>query len=250
MNSNASRKVAKAAASGRSSKVRKQIPLGYYSSIAAIVLAGVFVVGYSRYEKTQTVSSNGVLPAIGTKWKVAFGVDVCGTYEPNLPASPSSSAGGLYSGGNGLIEVAPISSSATGSNANLANFLKGEKGLKITSSSITLPNGKTVSFKDACGGRGAVLSYASWPSLLATTPTIYRSASQIKFQNDELVAVAVLPKGRTPSKPPSEVALVSGSSSSTSSSVVTSTTAVSGSKASTPSTRPSSTSATSSTVAG
>ncbi len=215
MNSNASRKVARAAASGRSSKVRKQIPIGYYSSIGAIVLVGVSVIGYSRYEKTQPTAAKSVLPTIGTKWKVAFGLDLCGVYEPNLPASSPSTAGGLYSSGTGLINVAPVSAAATGSNANLANFLKGESSIKITSTSVTLPGKGAVNLKTACGGKGATVAYDVWPSLLVTTPTIYHSASLVKFQNDELVSVAILAKGQASAKPPSEVALVSSTASTT-----------------------------------
>ncbi len=246
MNSNASRKVARAAASGRSSKVRKQIPIGYYSSLGAIVIAGVFVIGYSRYEKTQpTASSSSIPPSIGTKWRVAFGVDVCGKYVPNLPASAPSTAGGLYSSGDGLIQVAPVSSKATGNNANLANFLKGESSIKITSTSIDVQGKGSVKLSTACGGKGAVITYAVWPSLLVTTPKIYHSASSVKFQNDELVAISVLSQGQKPTKPPSEVALVS--SPTTSSSVPVATPS---SKSSTNTSPGSSSSASSSSVPG
>ena len=214
MNSNASRKVARAAASGRSSKVRKQIPIGYYSSLGAIVLGGIFIIGYSRYEKIQPTASTSALPAIGTKWKVAFGLDVCGKYEPSLPAAARTTAGGLYSSGNGLIEVAPVSAAATGSKANLAKFLSGESSIKITLTSVTFPGKGTVSLKTACGGKGASVTYDVWPSLLVTTPTIYHSPSLVKFQNDELIAISILAKGQSPTKPPSEVALVSSASTS------------------------------------
>ncbi|MGC8465340.1 MAG: hypothetical protein ACP5O0_05345 [Acidimicrobiales bacterium] len=255
MSSNASRRVARAAASGRNSKARREIPVGFYSTIALLVIVGSLVVGYSRYEKQHPPAPTGPQPRIGQSWTVALGFDYCGTYLPNLTAQATGANHGLAALANGLVSVAPKTAAVAGTNATLANFLAGYKGLTVGPSSFRypVPSAKTYSTAAGCGGKKSQLGIYVWPSLLAKTPTRVASAAKLHFSNSEIISVAILAKGQLPKEPASAVGLGGSTTTtapSTSASVVTpSTTAAPASTTKTSTTKSGSASKTSSTTA-
>ncbi len=204
----ASKKVAKAAAAGRTKKVRGEVPIGFYSLLTVVVIAGVAVVWYSRYESQNPKVTPTVQPAVGTTWNAAIGFDVCGKSLPNLPAQSVTSKLGLYTTGNGVITIAPKTAAQAGNAATLGAFVAGYKGLSITATGFSYPGKGSYGSTTTCGGKPAVYGVYSWSSLLATSPTKIVDPTNHKFSNDELLTIAVLPKGTKPTKPASEVALI------------------------------------------
>ncbi len=204
----ASKKVAKAAAAGRTKKIRGEVPLGFYSLLTLVVIAGVAVVWYSRYESQNPKVIPTIQPAVGTTWNAAIGFDVCGKALPNLPAQSATSKLAIYTTGNGVITIAPKTKAQAGNAATLGAFVSGYKGLAISASGFSYPGKGSYSSATTCGGKPAVYGVYSWSSLLATTPTKILDPATHKFSNDELLTVAVLPKGTKPTKPASQVALI------------------------------------------
>ena len=218
------RRVARAQASGRGAKVRRQVPLGFYSALTVIVVAGVAVIGYSKYEidHPTSVATAADQPVIGTTWHTAIGFDACGKYQPVL-AKTTDTKSGITSLGNGVLAIAPKSKSEEGANATLALLPKGIKGLAISKDGFTLPGAKTVSATAGCGGKPATFGIYVWSSLLATKPTVYKSLAQVRLENDQVITLGVVPKGTTPPQPPTAANLATvGSSVSTSKSTSTS----------------------------
>jgi len=210
------KRVARAQASGRGRRVRREVPIGYYSALALIVVLGVVTVGYSKYEldHPSLASSSAHQPTIGTTWHVAIGFDACGHYEPVL-AKTSRKATGVVSLGNGVLTVAPKTKAETGAGANLSLLPRAVPGLELLRDGFRLPGKAAVVASAGCHGKPATFGIFVWPSLLAAKPTLSKVPSSVRFANDEVITVAVLPKGTTPPQPPTAANLASVGAAST-----------------------------------
>ena len=141
------RSVARAAASGGSKSYRARPPILWYLSLAAIVIAGVGLIVYSRNER---ISAATIGPTATDDWQVAYSIDICGTIEPNLPANSNLSEVGIRTFGNGLINIDPgaVSTGASsyeGSNATLGKFASSYPNFALTDSTISIPSTATTS---------------------------------------------------------------------------------------------------------
>ncbi len=210
------RRVARAQASGRGAKVRRQIPVGFYSALTVIVVAGVAVIGYSKYELDHPASTATAAeqPVIGTKWHTAIGFDSCGKYLPVL-AKTTNASSGVTSLGNGVLTVAPKAKNQEGANATLALVPRGVQGLKILHDGFQLPGGRPVTATAGCAGKPARFGIYVWSSLLATKPTVYSNPADVRLQNDQVITVAVVAKGTTPPQPPTAANLATVGTTST-----------------------------------
>jgi hypothetical protein len=204
--------VQRAATTGGGRTYRGQMPVNWYATLILIVVAGLFLVGLSRYQLShKTVSSTGP-PTTQQTWYAGLGINVCGTFEPNLPASTNKATTGLVADGNGVITVAPKSSSESGSNATLGKFVSHYKGLELTNSTLKYPGKPAYTNGDVCpkgtpdaGKPGVVIVY-SWPSFTAKhgseTPG---DPQKLLFQNGQLITMAFVPANVAIPKPPSSV---------------------------------------------
>ncbi len=68
--------VARAGATGGGRSYRARVPYRWYSGLALIVVLGVFLVAYSRYERLHPVAA--VQPTTSTHWAAGVVFDVCG----------------------------------------------------------------------------------------------------------------------------------------------------------------------------
>src|SRR3974390_533246 len=103
--------VARAAATGGSRTYRGQRPMKWYLSPVLIVLLGVALVAYSRYERQHPSTTP---PAIGTVWFAAIAWDVCGTVQPDLPDPNLARTPGISTPGLGVIAIAPATAQDAG----------------------------------------------------------------------------------------------------------------------------------------
>ena len=162
--------VERAATTGGGRTYRGQMPVNWYASLAVICIVGLLLIGFSRYQRTHQTSSSAGPPTTSQMWYAGLGIDICGTMQPDLPASTNTAKTGLTANGNGVITIAPKNSSESGSNATLGKFVSGYKGLELTSSTLQYPGKPAWNNGDVCpkgtpdAGKPGVVIVDSWPS--------------------------------------------------------------------------------------
>lgn len=206
--------VARAAATGGGRTYRGRRPMRWYTSLVLIVLVGVALIVYSRYERQHPAASTQ--PAIGTNWFVALAVDICGNIQPNLPSNPNeaTSAPGLHTAGDGVIQVSPAKASDAGNNATLGRFVQEYPGLALSPTSVKVPGASTYRNGQSCpsgtpdAGRKATLQVKVWPSFAppgSTHPFVPSDPTTLKLEDGQLVTIAFVPAGAPVPKPPQGV---------------------------------------------
>jgi hypothetical protein len=232
------RTVARAAASGGSKSYRARRPMAWYFLIFVIVIAGCVLIVYSRNEALHPVTTIG--PTTGDHWNAALAVDICGTIEPNLPASTNFGSTGLRTYGDGLINAAPgsVTSGASdyeGKKATLGLFADKYSGFKLTSTELHYPGKGQRTWKngDTCAGpekgKGTLVA-AVWASPTTTTGKTVANPTKIHITNGEMITLAFIPRGDGIPPPPTttrstlEQALTGKSGSSTTTTSTTTTT--------------------------
>ncbi len=204
--------VQRAATTGGGRTYRGQMPVNWYASLALIVIVGLGLVGLSRYQLSHRSTTSSGPPTTQQTWYAGLAVDICGTIEPNLPASTNKSKTGLVANGNGVLTIAPKNSSESGSNATLGKFVSTYKGLELTNSTLQYPGKPAYTNGNVCpkgspdaGKPGIVIVY-SWPNFTskqgAETPG---DPQKLLFQNGQLITMAFVPANSTVPKPPSTV---------------------------------------------
>ena len=63
--------VARAASTGGGRTYRGQAPINWYASLVVIVIVGLLLVGFSRYQRTHPTSSSAGAPTTSDTWHVA-----------------------------------------------------------------------------------------------------------------------------------------------------------------------------------
>lgn len=218
--------VARAAATGGGRTYRGKRPVRWYTSLVLIVVIGVALIVYSRYERQHP--SAGTQPAIGTTWYASLAFDICGVVEPNLPANPNEATAspGLHTTGDGVIQISPAKAVDAGNNATLGRFVRTYPGLGLSPTSVRLPgktthqNGQTCPAGTPDAGRKAELRAKVWPSFTSSSPFLPSDPTTLKLASGQLITVAFLPAGSSIPKPPPSVVQtmltdISGSSSTT-----------------------------------
>jgi hypothetical protein len=185
------------------------MPVNWYASLALIVVVGLLLVGYSRYERSHPASSSSGSPTTSQTWYAALGIDVCGTVEPNLPASTDTSKTGLTASGDGVLVVHPKNSSESGGNATLGKFVAEYKGLTLTDTTLRYPGKRLMSNGELCpkgtpdAGKPGYVIVDTWPSFSATKSSeVSGDPRTLKFANGQMITVAFLPATATLPKPP------------------------------------------------
>jgi len=204
--------VQRAATTGGGRTYRGQMPVNWYASLIVICVVGLLLVGLSRYQLTHRSASPAGPPTTTQTWYTGLGINVCGSFEPNLPASTNQSKTGLVADGNGVVTVSPKNSSESGSNATLGKFVSKYNGLELTNSTLRYPGKSTYTNGDVCpkgtpdsGKPGVVIVY-SWPNFTAKhgaeTPG---DPQNLLFENGQLITMAFVPASAAIPKPPSTV---------------------------------------------
>src|ERR1700730_8064235 len=121
--SSSGKSVARAAATGGGATYRGQMPVNWYAALVVIVLVGLASIAFAKYHYNQTAAA--VEPAVGTTWHAALAIDICGTMQPALAASSTSSSTGLTTTGEGVLLIAPKTSETAGTNATVGKFASG-----------------------------------------------------------------------------------------------------------------------------
>jgi len=255
MASNATGKwVARAASTGGGKTYRGQMPINWYASLIIICVVGLFLIGYSRYQLTHKSTTATGPPTTTETWHAALGIDVCGTIEPNLPASTKTSKTGLTADGSGLVVVSPKNSSESGANATLGKFVSGYKGLTLTSSTLGYPGKKLMSNGATCpkgtpdAGKQGYVAVVEWTNYVSKKSTaVSGNPGSLKFGNGQMITMAFLPATASDPKPPAATitnlitAVQSGATTPTTAPTATQTVTPTTAPATTPNTAPATT---------
>ena len=204
--------VQRAATTGGGRTYRGQMPVNFYAALAVIIIVGLALVGLSRYQLSHKSTNASGPPTTQQTWYAGLAVDVCGTTQPNLPASTNGSKTGLTANGNGVVTIHPKNSSETGANATLGRFVANYKGLQLTNSLLQYPGKQVYNNGDVCpkgtpdaGKPGVVIVY-SWPNFTSKKGSQPAGDPQkLLFQNGQLITMAFVPAGTSVPKPPASV---------------------------------------------
>ncbi len=202
--------VARAGATGGGRSYRARVPYRWYSGLALIVVLGVFLVAYSRYERLHPVAA--VQPTTSTHWAAGLAFDVCGKDNQVLSASSTldQTTLGLYSTGDGVIQIQPKSSADAGTNATVGRFTSQFSGLTLTATSVGLPKQHVYSDGSKClagtpdaGKAGELIAKIVPPAQsnqASTTQT--GDLRTVRFTtNGEIVIIAFVPNGTSVPEP-------------------------------------------------
>ncbi|HUY66742.1 MAG TPA: hypothetical protein VMV06_07985 [Acidimicrobiales bacterium] len=211
MASNATGKwVERAATTGGGRTYRGQMPVNWYASLAVICIVGFLLIGFSRYQRTHQTASSAGRPTTSQQWHAALGIDICGTMQPDLPASTNAAQTGFLANGNGVLTIAPKNSSESGSNATLGRFVSGYKGLGLTSSTLQYPGKPALTNGDVCAkgtpdaGKPGVVIVDSWPNFTSKGRGTETSGppENLRFADGQLITMAFVPATSSVPKPP------------------------------------------------
>ncbi len=159
--------------------------------VGVIIVLGTAAVVASRSNKD--VKGSG--PQLGDHWHAAVGVNICGTWQPNVPEYHN--AVGVHSHGDGLMHMHPTSTAGTGSRANLGLYL-GDAGpdYDIGAKFVEFL-GKRYEDGDRCpDGKKASLRWSVNGKVRTGDP------SKFVPNEGDVVAIAFLPEGREIGTPP------------------------------------------------
>lgn len=214
--SNAGKWVSRVGAAGGGKSYKKSRPSNYYGALVVIVVLGLVLVVFSRYEyqhPTKAAKTPQAAPAIGSVLYASLAVDDCGTLLPYLTKDPTYK-GSYQIGPDDVLVLSPVAADNAGKNATLANFTTEYPGLKLTTTKIAVPKSgglanpaTTFHTGDTCGaktkyaGKKGVVEYAYWTTLGQTTPTITKDPAKIHFSKDLRVTIAFVPAGVAPLPP-------------------------------------------------
>jgi hypothetical protein len=203
--------VERAGATGGGRTYRGQAPVRWYFSLVLIVLLGVALVAYSRYEDYHPASASQ--PKVGQSWYTALGFDVCGKLQPDLSPNPSTGKGAtpqIRTQGDGIIRTQPLTAAYAGSNATFGRFLQGYPGLTVNTSRVKLPGQRAYSNGDKCpsgtpdAGKSGVVEVQVWSSFFgsgSTHPSRADDPAALKLGNGQIITVAFVPPGAAIPKP-------------------------------------------------
>jgi hypothetical protein len=172
--------------------------------IVALIAVGVGLVVVSRNENQAEANerpriASGDQP--GDHWHAAIGVNVCGQWLSNAPefhnrAGTGNVQAGIHSHGDGLIHIHPFTSNEAGENATLGTFFE-FGGWSLSEGSFEAWEGDEHSSGDECGNKEATVRWSVNGKEKTGNPADYRP------QDQDVIAVALLPEGKKIGRPPS-----------------------------------------------
>jgi hypothetical protein len=195
-----SKKVARAASTGGGRTSRGRTPWVWYSVMGLVVVLGVLGVWTSRSDLSQAAADP---PAIGRDhWHAAYGINLCGSWHAGLTDTQGDRMG-IHSHGDGLIHIHPTSANSSGKKARLGVFMT-EEGVKLTATSIDMPDSKKLSNGDKCGTKKGELKVGVWETPDDDTVEIIKGdPNDIRLKQAQVIAIAFLPEGAKLTKPES-----------------------------------------------
>src|SRR5579885_443654 len=201
------KKVARAARTGGGRTRRGTSSLLWPSLMAMVVILGTAGIVYSRDQRqpdnsAPRAAANGVA---GDHWHAALGIDICGTFEPNIPDSGTDPLG-IHTHGDGVVHIHPFSATSSGKRATLKIFFS-TVGADISASKIKIPNDdKTYKNGQPCQSGGtATVQTKVWDSRDPSDQgrIVPGDPAKIHPTDGMLITIAFVPPGTDIPRPPS-----------------------------------------------
>jgi hypothetical protein len=210
------KKIKKVQQAGVSRAPGQRRNLGYPAMIGVIIIVGIGLTFLARQEREASASEAPVVNR--DHWHAAFGIDVCGDWEPALTDDGPDTMG-IHTHADGLIHIHPFVGAASGDRAVFQLFAN-QVGLELGENSFTLPDGRSFTDGDDCEGDdgettpGRVALYV-WPpqATEATDPEIVTDGiGETRFRRDgQIFVLAFVPEDAEVGFPPSLAELASPS---------------------------------------
>jgi hypothetical protein len=209
--------VSRVGAAGGGKTYGKSRAGNYYGALAVIVVLGLVLTVYSRFEYQNPVkkTSDAIAPKIGSTLYAALSVQSCGQDLPYLTGDPTYKGGFTVQSDN-VIKLTPASAADAGNNATLKQFTTEFAGLTATPTELAVPtatgvadpkttykNGQNCASTSKYAGKPGKVVYAYWTTLAQKTPTLTTNPAKIKFVKNLRVTMAFEPTGVTPTAPSS-----------------------------------------------
>ncbi len=189
------KKVARAARAGGRSSAGRQRNLLFPGVIGAIVLFGSALVWYAVDDRK---GDTDVPPVIGDHWHAAFGIYVCGEWQPDIPEFENTT--GVHTHGDGVIHIHPFSQSGAGENATLGTFLE-DTDVDLSDDELTIGEETWKEGEDRCDGQDAELVVAQWEDVSdegAEPALLAGGLEDVRFRSDaEGYTIAFVPEGES-----------------------------------------------------
>ena len=104
------RKVTRVSRTGGGRTKRGQTSWLFPTLITVTVIAGTFLIAFSRSERQPDTTH----PRVGSDhWHAALGVDICGTFTSNIPDNGQDPLG-IHTHGDGIVHIHPFSAQSAG----------------------------------------------------------------------------------------------------------------------------------------
>ena len=214
--SNSGKWVSRVGAGGGGKAYQKSRPFNYYGVISVIVVLGLLLVVYSRYEYQNPASE--AAPAIGTTWFAAFAGEACGKTMAPLTPDAQTATNGLTVIQQNVIVISPKTPEESGNNATLATFMTQHPGLTFSDNTLSFPSttvGDVVSkysYKDGAkcpkgskyAGQVGHIGIAYWSQFGQKDPVITTDPASVKFTDLMRITFFFEPDGVKPSEPSTE----------------------------------------------
>lgn len=212
VSSSSTKRAARLAQKGKGKKVRFQGGTLFPLVVMGVLVAGLALIAYARFSRPAADASP---PTIDDHWHIAYGFQLCGTDGAQMlqGAKEEQDANGqlisteylrtgVHSHDDGVMHWHPITSAATGHNADLGTFLE-VYGVELSDDELRFPDDQLggadyIEGETTCGDEDGKLVVAVWDNFTDTgDPTIYTAAfDQIRIDQDSMVmVVAYIPDG-------------------------------------------------------
>lgn len=192
-----SKKVARAARAGSTSKGPERKELGFPLAIAVTVLLGSALVLYARGHEDTVVE-----PRLGTTWFAGYGIYNCDKWEAPL-TPPTDDLNGITLLGDfssptgGVIRISPIIPDAAGARATMGRLFEAI-GATASDDKIEFANGPVLDGGAQCGDTPAELKVVRFDAAdsSADGQATTRDFDRIRFRKDrEAFVFALVPEG-------------------------------------------------------
>jgi hypothetical protein len=194
--------VTRAASTGGGRSYRGQRPVNWYAGLVLIVILGFVSIVFARYEYQHHKAASAIQPAVGTTLYAGFGFDICGNRPPPPSTSLVSNSAGMTTPGEGVLQVSPKSASDSGNNATLGRFFAEDPTLKLSKTSLTVPNHKPYKNGQVCpagtpdAGKKGVVTVETWPNAVTTSGTVLTGdPGAFKITARSLITIGFVPSG-------------------------------------------------------
>ncbi|MGH9222570.1 MAG: hypothetical protein ACRD2W_01935 [Acidimicrobiales bacterium] len=196
------RKVARVARTGGGRTKRGQGSWFFPALMTTVVVLGTGLIVMSRANRQP----DNTAPRIGVHhWHAALGFDICGTFAGSIPDNGQDPLG-IHTHGDGVVHIHPFSSQAAGRRATLQVYFD-TMGIDASATEFKLPNDPETHKNGAkCGDRDAKVVTKVWDSRAADDQgrIVTGDPGDIRFADNQLITIALVPDGTEVRRPPSE----------------------------------------------